>query len=664
MSIRPEDVIKSNIQSDIVDKNYTTGKDVGDVLKDIIDTVPDFAGYSNSIIVTGDNSTRSTRAAAVQDAINKAGSLGRYYVVLPKDFIGYDENDVDFTGGGSFSGKIIKEGQKSDVWDVEAYGATPEENNSQISEMEACLEAAPQGSTIDLAPQGDKTYTLSTFRVNKSNITIVGQGKILGNANGQGIIRIGNNSKVSGVKVDDLEIDAGDNKVYCISVLDAVNTTITNCELYNTGVDSNRGFDPLAFSMPKGRNGNAKVINCEMYNSGRHGSTAISGEGITYRDCYIHDVDFMGIDHEHTSGNGSPKDVRVVDCDIVGWGRGLKKDWGTAPALSFKDADEIEAERIKVIGNKIDYDGNDAAGMEGTDGIFDLEVKDNYIRVKQGTSSIGAVSTESGNDNHIITNNNVNGSIAARPGSIVSDNIVINSDIVCSGSTGDKKLKVSDNDIRNGTVRLFISTGAIVKGNSIQNNGQACIQPNYEFNNRLNWDYDIIGNYLETDSTTPAFRPSSTDAASSTNTIQNVTFKNNTVVGARYGFRLNNSLHIHISDNTFRDIADQVLYLVGSEDLIISNNLIRDCTDPTSDAPSMLLPDTNTCAVVGNVIINTRSVSGTLYAGIRIEDEDNSSLNVVANNVVKGYNRPIRSPSGTKLSNNVTDSTLADDNIT
>lgn len=75
--------------------------------------------WSNTVVVEGDNSTRTTRAAAVQAAITEAAGASKSFVFVPHEFLNYDASAVTFDN----SVRMVREGQVGDVFDVKAYGA-------------------------------------------------------------------------------------------------------------------------------------------------------------------------------------------------------------------------------------------------------------------------------------------------------------------------------------------------------------------------------------------------------------------------------------------------------------------------------------------------------------------------------------------------------------
>lgn len=76
-----------------------------------------------TVTVKGDDATRSSRAAAVQSAIEEARECGLDFVLVPSNFgpgvDGYDASAVAFDP----DIRMLREGNVGDVYDVKAYGA-------------------------------------------------------------------------------------------------------------------------------------------------------------------------------------------------------------------------------------------------------------------------------------------------------------------------------------------------------------------------------------------------------------------------------------------------------------------------------------------------------------------------------------------------------------
>lgn len=130
---------------------------------------------NDTVLVTGDPSTRATRASAVQDAINEAEDEGKDYVFVPWDFIkngGYDASAVNFSGsGGTWSGRMVREGQQSDVYDVKAYGAASDGTTDDASAVQEAIDGAGNGARVVFP--GNGTYRLaSSISAAYSRLTI------------------------------------------------------------------------------------------------------------------------------------------------------------------------------------------------------------------------------------------------------------------------------------------------------------------------------------------------------------------------------------------------------------------------------------------------------------------------------------------------------------
>jgi len=177
------------------------------------------------IPVAGDPSSRRSRASAVQEAIDRAEEAGgegeTLDVFLPGNFgpdrDGYDASAVDFSGaGGTWSGRVLREGQICDVYDVKAYGAAGDGATDDLAAFESARDAADRrGEVVLFVPSaGGRRYVWSdTFRITdrlhlvgtsmdqRSEIRYTGTGDMLRVGDGR--------TPVVGTRVANLDLDAG-----------------------------------------------------------------------------------------------------------------------------------------------------------------------------------------------------------------------------------------------------------------------------------------------------------------------------------------------------------------------------------------------------------------------------------------------------------------------
>lgn len=150
--------------------------------------------WSNTVVVEGDNSSRATRATAVDSAIGEAGTAGKEFVFVPHEFLDYDASAVNFTKN-SFSGRLVREGQVGDVYDVVAYGANRDGTGSQEAAIQAAIDAAPDDGATVFFPAGDYRVTtgiqIPTAATGFSKpVKIVGEGSGVSTPAGDGPSRI------------------------------------------------------------------------------------------------------------------------------------------------------------------------------------------------------------------------------------------------------------------------------------------------------------------------------------------------------------------------------------------------------------------------------------------------------------------------------------------
>ena len=177
------------------------------------------------IPVTGDPSTRRSRADAVQEAVDRAEEASRedetLDVLLPGAFgpdrDGYDASAVDFSGaGGTWSGRVLREGQICDVHDVKAYGAAGDGATDDLAAFESAREAADRtGEVVLYVPSAggdsyvwsdtfriaDRTHLVGTSMDQRSEIRYTGTGDMLRVGDGR--------SPVVGTRVANLDLDGG-----------------------------------------------------------------------------------------------------------------------------------------------------------------------------------------------------------------------------------------------------------------------------------------------------------------------------------------------------------------------------------------------------------------------------------------------------------------------
>ena len=97
----------------------------------------------------------TTSEAQIQNAIDYAETNGYDFVLVSEGLIssGYDASLVDFTGsGGTWAGRMIRAGQRADVYDVRAYGAAGDGATDDTAAIQAAIDRAKPGSVIYCPP--------------------------------------------------------------------------------------------------------------------------------------------------------------------------------------------------------------------------------------------------------------------------------------------------------------------------------------------------------------------------------------------------------------------------------------------------------------------------------------------------------------------------------
>lgn len=177
------------------------------------------------ISVSGDPTSRRSRARAVQEAIDRAeaesGGDETLNVFVPGPFgpdrDGYCASEVDFSGaGGTWSGRMVRDGQIRDVHDVKAYGAAGDGTTDDLAAFEAARGAAgrTRNSVLFVPSAEGRHYVWSdTFRITgrthlvgtgmdqRSEIRYAGTGDMLRVGDGR--------NAVVGTRVANLDLDAG-----------------------------------------------------------------------------------------------------------------------------------------------------------------------------------------------------------------------------------------------------------------------------------------------------------------------------------------------------------------------------------------------------------------------------------------------------------------------
>lgn len=123
--------------------------------------------------VRGDTSSRATRATAVDAAIGQAGTDGLSFVFVPQEFLDYDASAVNFTKNG-FSGRLVREGQVSDAFDVKAYGATTGTADDQAPAFKAAADAMPSEGGVLHVPTDSGGYRIATTVTLSKPILVAG----------------------------------------------------------------------------------------------------------------------------------------------------------------------------------------------------------------------------------------------------------------------------------------------------------------------------------------------------------------------------------------------------------------------------------------------------------------------------------------------------------
>lgn len=108
---------------------------------------------TDGVVVYGNDSTRTSRAAAVQDAVDRARNREseKTCVVVPPRFLDYDAFQVRFDE----QVPLVRPGQAPGVYDVRAYGAAGDGITDDTAACQAAVDAARRNNdTIEYLPGG------------------------------------------------------------------------------------------------------------------------------------------------------------------------------------------------------------------------------------------------------------------------------------------------------------------------------------------------------------------------------------------------------------------------------------------------------------------------------------------------------------------------------
>lgn len=111
---------------------------------------------------------RTTRANAVQAAINEAEDRGIDIVLVNEDYLNYDASAVNFSGsGGTWSGRMVREGQQSEGFSWVAYGAHPSNTGAgNVAAINAAVAGAKAQNGGRVFCEKPGTYDLDENGVN------------------------------------------------------------------------------------------------------------------------------------------------------------------------------------------------------------------------------------------------------------------------------------------------------------------------------------------------------------------------------------------------------------------------------------------------------------------------------------------------------------------
>lgn len=378
------------------------------------------------IPVAGDHSSRQSRADAVQEAVDRAeeasGEGETVNVFLPGAFgpdrDGYDASDVDFTGaGGTWSGRMVREGQICDVHDVKAYGAAGDGATDDLAAFEAARDAADRsGEVVLFVPSaGSRSYVWSdTFRITerthlvgtsmdrRSEIRYAGTGDML---------RVGDGSEpVVGTRVANLDLDAGGGdacvrgyywtngtRIESLTLDNATNGLALRRSWYAVvqNIRSRGNITGDAFSL-RGRRRGGQINGVIFTNVVANGC---GGDGFRL-DGSHHGVTFLGCYSENTGGAGFHIDGAGGGVSLVGCytenNTGFAVDVGTSSRITG----------FSMLGGKYDLPtGKDAATVR-LDRVGGATIQGSRFDVEDPGERGGS---------HVLTTANTEGPLDLRP---------------------------------------------------------------------------------------------------------------------------------------------------------------------------------------------------------------------------------------------------------
>lgn len=126
------------------------------------------------LVVSGDASSRSSRASAVQDAVTTAVSNDISIVFLPEEFFDYEASAVSFDS----SVRIVREGCERFGWDWVAYGAHPDAADNASAIQAAIDQCVAAGGGECFGPTGTFRITEGLFVPVGASVTLSGEGQV------------------------------------------------------------------------------------------------------------------------------------------------------------------------------------------------------------------------------------------------------------------------------------------------------------------------------------------------------------------------------------------------------------------------------------------------------------------------------------------------------
>jgi hypothetical protein len=610
------------------------------------------AGQNNTVVVTGDPSTRSTRATAVDNAIGKAGTDGKDFVLVPSEFgpgtDGYDTGAANFKNNG-FSGQLLREGNVRDVYDIKAYGAAVDGSTDDSPAIQAALNAGAGNAPVEHTSGTSVASDLSV----SSNCDIRGQGTfklpdatLTNNNKDEPIFKL---AAVTNVSIEGITFDG--NK--------------SNQSYYDTGMRWEHGSVRITGDGTN-ESSQIRIRKCTFREGKTNGVLAITSNNINVIDnsflgAEIHGTAYVGCQNVQHKDNyheedGLPDTVTIATdssdrCGVIGRRSGGRSFPGETtdrrnqqidvhnnhfldcnaegPALFSTLNSSINDNVIRDIGKERDG-GGFAAGIWVED--FQGQISGNVIHLSR---------TSNGTD-------------------LQCDGIrafSVRNDLSEFSDVSDTRIEVLGNTIRGGfssgnptnSLRIGVVSWfrVSIKNNKIQSGNNYAVQSVAEASNSTQKNIEIIGNQIKEIDNEAIIKVE--DGNNAVSTVCNVKIRSNNIVSCQYSGGNNTSVivdfdyssdvileHVSVVGNELEgggNFTRGIRFLSGAtgntgvEELDLSHNAIHYVTNIAVDFATNAIPDNS------SISQNTIQVTNA-NDGLRFSESIGQHNRIIGNGIV------------------------------